>query len=110
VENEVETWQQVTAAALAVLASVGGGLRWFLVWLFKELDRIRSEYRAALELSQQQFLAKLDERESRLEAEREARLRDRDEHVAMLREINESFNRALVQLRNSRPPTSSTRT
>ncbi len=75
----MELWQTILAAVLGALTVLGGGLRWFLTWLFREIEKLENSHKAA----ETEFLVALNQ-------ERAACEREREEHRKQVQELLDS--------------------
>ncbi len=89
--RRMEQWQEVLAATMGALVTLGGGLRWLISWLFKELRSMQQNYLDALEAERAMFEKHLLELRSDVASEREKRLQDKDEYAKTLLELTRAL-------------------
>lgn len=102
----MEPWQQVVTAIVGGLTTLGLGLKWFLTWLFTKLEANQNAYLKALEDERKKFAEVLKEKDDAIDAQREARLADKDQHAKTLLDLIEKFRSTLTELTTARTETS----
>lgn len=94
------TWQQVLAAVVTTLTTLGIALKWFLEWLFAKLKERDDAFLKALtdlstshEKQERELQAKSDE-------QRDLRLADKSKHIETMQALAET----LTKRAHSNPP------
>lgn len=98
----MEKWQIIAATIGGLLTLLGGGIRWLLMFVFRELEK-RDTINSA---NQTAFLEELRRKDAETDAQRELRLQDREQHTKTLLELIEKFRSSLDRRGTSIKPDS----
>lgn len=98
----MESWPEAIGASVALLTAAGGVLKWTV----DQFRQMHKEAMASAERLAATFASALAEERALTVAERDARLKDKDQSIRDMREMLDQFSQTLRELKSSRsiPP------
>lgn len=89
--SEVAAWQQVLAAVVTTLTTLGIALKWFLEWLFAKLKERDDAFLKALTELHNGHEKQEDSLQAKADDQREKRLEDQRKHIETMHALAEKL-------------------